>query len=307
MLTLEPIDQDLWLETARACPWATYFHGPAWARCLAGVLPASHPRALGCTLADGTAAVLPAVVTEKRRLLRRIADYKSMAPGVYGGFIAGRSLSADELGELAAAVLRLKGAAGRIVETPWQPLDLPGPFSTKQLETHIVELPAEGADLHRRFSRGQKSNLSQARRKGVTVRAAESLRDIDEYFAVYLESVQRWGETAGQVYDKKLFYRLFADGGPQVQFWLAEADGRIVAGVLALAWNTTIVYWHGAALQEFFRHYPNNLLHAEIMARGCAGGFRLYDMGSSAGLAGVARFKESLGARVSRYRSYRWK
>ena len=307
MLKLEPVEKKIWHEAARACPWATYFHGPAWADCMAGIFPEFRAEALGCTLADGAHVVLPAVVKKKKRLLREVADYKSMEPGVYGGFIAGRVLAAGELAELAAAVLKLKSTTGRIVETPWQPLNLPQPFIAKKLGTHIVRLPPDFDTLEKRFSRGQKSNLSQARRKGVRVRRAAGEKDIDAYFSIYLESVERWGKTAGAVYAKELFLSLYASGDPQVHFWLAEVEGRIAAGVLALAWGRTLIYWHGAALQEYFRHYPNNLLHAELMAWGCANGCELYDMGSSAGLEGVARFKESFGAQVQAYTSYRWK
>jgi len=307
MLKLEPAEKKIWLATARVCPWATYFHSPAWADCMAEIFPEFRAEALGSTLADGTFVLLPAVVKKKKRLLGQAVEYKSMEPGVYGGFIAGRALTAAEVQELAAAVLKLKNSAGRIVETPWQPLSLPATFISKKLETHIVELPPDFEALQSRFSRGQKSNLSQARRKGVTVRRAQSEQDIHEYFAIYLESVKRWGETAGAVYAKELFLRLHAAGDPQVQFWLAEVEGRIAAGVLTLAWGTTIVYWHGAALPAYFKHYPNNLLHAELMAWGCANGYGLYDMGSSAGLEGVARFKESFGAQAQTYRSYRWK
>ncbi len=307
MLKLEPVDDKLWLETARACPWATYFHGPAWAGAMTKLFPECRAEALGCSLSDGAAVVLPAVAREKKRLFRQAIDYKSMEPGVYGGFIARRALTAQELEELAAAVLQLKNAGGRMVETPWQPLSLPDTFISKKLETHIVELGPDFEALKKQFSRGQKSNLNQARRKGVTVRLAAGGQDIDEYFAIYLESVQRWGTARGGVYPRELFLSLQASADPQVQFWLAEVEGRIAAGVLALAWGSTIVYWHGAAREQYFKHYPNNLLHARIMAWGCENGYSRYDMGSSAGLAGVARFKESLGAQVHAYRSYRWK
>lgn len=307
MLKLEPVETRLWLETARACPWATYFHSPAWAASMAGLVPEFRAEALGCILDDGTPVVLPAVVKKKKRLLRKALEYKSMEPGVYGGFIAGRMLTAGEIELLAGAVLRLKSTTGRIVDTPWQPLNLPNTFISKKLETHIVQLNPDFEALQKGFSRGQKSNLNQARRKGVTVRLAASRQDIDDYFAIYLESVQRWGETAGEVYGKDLFLRLYGSGDPQIQFWLAEVEGRIAAGVLALAWNHTILYWHGAASEQYFKHYPNNLLHAHIMAWGSQGGYLRYDMGASAGLAGVARFKESFGAQVQPYRSYRWK
>ena len=307
MLKLEPVSKDIWDEVARACSWATYFHTTAWAGCMAETFPGFTAEALGCTLADGTPVVLPCVVKKKKRLLRQVSDYKSMEPGVYGGFIAPRLLAPQEIEKLAAAALRLKGSSGRIVETPWQPLHLPGPFISKKLSTHIVELSPDFETLHKQFSRGQKSNLSQARRKQVTVRRAATEVDIDAYFSLYLETVKRWGDTAGAVYSKELFMKLFKMQDRHIIFTLAEAESRIVAGIIALAWGRTIIYWHGAALQEFFKCYPNNLLHAELMAWGCAKGFKLYDMGPSAGLEGVARFKESFGAQARDFKSYRWK
>ena len=146
--------------------------------------------------------VLPCVVKKKKRLLRQVKDYKSMEPGVYGGFMAAPPLVPEEIELLAAAVLRIKGSAGRIVETPWQPLNLPAPFISKKLSTHIVELSPDFETLQKQFSRGQKSNLSQARRKHVTVRRAATGQDIDAYFSLYPETVKRWGETAGRCTQK---------------------------------------------------------------------------------------------------------
>jgi hypothetical protein len=297
----------MWDEVARACPWATYFHTAAWAGCMAETFPGYTAEALGCILADGTPVVLPCVVKKKKRLLRLVKDYKSMEPGVYGGFMAPRPLVPDDIERLAAAVLGIRGASGRMVETPWQPLNLPASFISKNLSTHIVALSPDFDMLQKQFSRGQKSNLSQARRKQVVVRRAETGMDIDAYFSLYTETVKRWGAPAGAVYSKELFARLFAAKDPHIMFRLAEVEGRIAAGIIALAWGRTIIYWHGAALQEFFKHYPNNLLHAELMAWGCANGYLLYDMGPSAGLEGVAKFKESFGAQARDFKSYRWK
>jgi lipid II:glycine glycyltransferase (peptidoglycan interpeptide bridge formation enzyme) len=307
MLTLDPVSRDIWDEVARACPWATYFHTAAWAGCMAATFSGFTAEALGCALADGTPVVLPCVVKKKKRLLRQVKNYKSMEPGVYGGFMAPRLLAREEIDLLAAAVLRIKGSSGRIVETPWQPLNLPASFISKKISTHIVALNPDFETLQKTFSRGQKSNLSQARRKQVTVRRAATGIDIDAYFSLYTETVKRWGETAGAIYSKELFVKLFAAKDPHIIFTLAEVEGRIAAGIIAFAWGSTIIYWHGAALQEYFKHYPNNLLHAELMAWGCANGYQVYDMGPSAGLEGVARFKESFGAQAQDFRSYRWK
>ena len=87
----------------------------------------------------------------------------------------------------------------------------------------------------------------------------------------------------------------------------AEKQKTIIAGVLALYCNSTILYWHGSSLREYFDHYPNNLLHAEIVRDGCMQGYRLYDLNPSGGHPGVVKFKESLSARRVDFKSYHWK
>jgi len=78
--------------------------------------------------------------------------------------------------------------------------------------------------------------------------------------------------------------------------WIAEHEGRIIAGALVFYWNAIAVYWHGASLQDSFACYPNNLLHMAIMEDAAQGGYRYYDFGASGAQQGVVKFKESFGA-----------
>ena len=134
-----------------------------------------------------------------------------------------------------------------------------------------------------------------------------TIADIEQYVKIYEQTLKRWGEGATAAYPRELFLNLYRRQDPGVAFWIAEVDGTATAGALVLAWNKNMVYWHGCALEQYFKHYPNNLLHATIIQWGCENGFEHYDMGASMDMEGVVKFKESFGAHPVPFKSYRWK
>jgi hypothetical protein len=307
MTHIECVSDDSWEEVARSCPWAMFSHTPGWAGIIARTWPEYEPAGLAFRLSDGTRAVLPSVRRIKKRLLVKRTEYKSMEPGIYGGFIAERQLTGDDVGAMAGELLARKNTSGRIVGSPFVRLELSNRFRVKSMYTHVVDLRDGYATIQTRFNRGQKSNLRQALKKQVQVRIADSRRDVDRYYLAYMQSHARWGERAAGVYPQELFYTLFEHGRPHVRFWLAEVNGMLAAAGITLAWNHAVLYWHGASVQEYFKWYPANLLHSRIMEWACAERYHYYDMGASMGLGGVEQFKESFGARKTPFSSYRWK
>lgn len=307
MIIQKPVSRELWQELALRCPWATYVHTPAWAEAVAHALPGFRVEGIGFFDEGQPPVVLPAVARPKKRLLRMVRDYKSMEPGVYGGFIAEQPLQPQQISGLCAALRSLKKSSIRIVETPDMPLNLPAPFVAKAMATHRIALGRPYAEVAAAFSRGQKSNLSQARRKGVRVRVAAGEEDVRQYYELYRRTLERWESARGSVYPLEFFLHLYRQRDTGVQVWLAEADGVVAAGIVVLAWRRTLLYWHGSARQDYFKLYPNNLLHATVLEWACDRDFVYYDMGPSMGLDGVVRFKESFGARQVPFAAYRWK
>lgn len=307
MKILEPVPTHIWQDIAEKCPWATYFHTPQWASLIVKTFPTYSVASTGYILNGGPLVVVPCVSREKKGLFRNKKDYKSMEPGVYGGFIAGRDLLQDEIEQIVSHMLKMKNTTGRIVETPFKPLNLSPQLKSKKMWTHIVELGTEFDIVRKKFNRGQKSNLNQAKRKKVAIRQAETQEDIIQYFCIYQQTIKRWSQNTTTTYPRELFLNLFLQRDRHISFWLAEVEGEIVAGIIVLAWNRNLIYWHGSALRDYFKYYPNNLLQAAVMEWGCGNGFTHYDMGPSMGLEGVIKFKESFGAKPYEFKSYRWK
>lgn len=307
MHIFESAPTDMWQEVARKCPWATYFHTPQWAAIIVKTFPAFSFASLGFISGSEARGVIPFVARKKKGLANSKKEYKSMEPGVYGGIIADGDIGRDELDQVTSYLLKMKKVSGRIVGTPFKQFDFSPGFKSKDISTHIVALEAEFETLRKKFSRGQKSNINQAKKKKVLVRRAETEDDIAAYDNIYRQTIVRWGEDPAAGYPISLFLNIYRSKDPNACFWLAEVEGKTVAGVIIFSWNKRLIYWHGGALKEYYNYYPNNLLHATVMEWGCRHGFETYDMGASMGLEGVARFKESFGAKPHKFISSRWK
>ncbi len=264
MEKLDTVPRDFWHDVAAKCPWATYFHTPGWAEIIAGTFPEFTVSSIGLILDSGSRTVIPSVLRRKKGLLRH-REYKSMEPGVYGGIIADRDLSRDEVAQIDRCILKKRNSSGRLVESPFKQFSLSSRYKSKKMTTHILSLEP-GVDLIRKkFSRGQKSNINQAKRKNVAVRRAETEDDVEQYYYIYQQTVERWGTGAKAAYPQRFFMNIFLQKDPDASFWLAEIEGRTVAGIVVLSWNTNIIYWHGCALKEYFKFYPNNLLHSTVI------------------------------------------
>ena len=306
MEILNPVPLDFWQEVAEACPWATFFHTPAWAAIFAQTFPQYAVASRGFVMESGARAVIPFLAEEKKKFLKRETKLKSVEPGVYGGIIADQVVSPKEADEIISHILKMKDTGGRIVGNPFKEFALPSQFKKKELFTQVVDLTAGFDELWKHFSRGQKSNISQAQRKNITIRVAHSEQDIERYFAIYLQTVKRWGKKTVAAYPRELFLNLFRNRDAHIHFYLAEKEGRSIAGIVVLAWGKNLIYWHGCSLDEALKDYPNNLLHYAVIKWGCENGYISYDMGPSMNMEGVIRFKSSFGAEKVFFKSYRW-
>ena len=297
----------LWEEILKNCEHATFFHSPTWVKVLEKTYPHHSNATLGFTFETGNRALLPLVAERSRGKVLKRDKHKSMALGVYGGVLAEKRLTSEE-SEVLFGYLTSTGISDlKIVENPLEHYELPKSFAAKSLFTHIIPLDADLERLQRQFSRGHKSNIKQAQKKSVEIRSAVSREDYEHYYHIYQETVRRWGEHAGTIYPRELFLNLFEAHDPGIKLWLAEKHGKIIAGVLAFYCNSTILYWHGSSLKDYFDHYPNNLLHTEIIKDGCTRGYKVYDLSPSGGHQGVVKFKESLSAKRVDFKAYHWK
>ena len=75
-----------------------------------------------------------------------------------------------------------------------------------------------------------------------------------------------------------------------------RCEGRVIGGHFNLHAGATVTAWVGATLPEHNDKFPATLLIWTDIEEACRRGAARLDLGGSGGVAGVARFKELLGA-----------
>jgi hypothetical protein len=302
------VDYDMWFEVASLCPYATYFHSPLWHRLISDTYGKMRCVSLIYVSDNGRRAVLPLIVRSTRGGTR-----KSTFAGCYGGIIADGPISEQEAQRLYAKAI---GPTGRVQITgnPLWCCEVDNPpipsFDTmvlKEETTHILRLDRGIDAIVSEFSKGHQRSLKRGIGMGVRVRQARSVADYVAYYEAYENTLHRWGKNASSRYPSRLFtngYTLSVEYPQHVRLWLAELEGKVIAGAWVFYWNKHVAYWHGASYEDFFQYRPNHVLHTEIIRDASDRGFKYYDFNPSGGHEGVVRFKSQFGG--EELPVYRW-
>ncbi len=296
-----------WLDRLAACPDATYFHTPSW---LEAVVVGFGGRVQGLEFRfpDGNWALFP--MTVKPYAKGMFCHGYSGESGVYGGPLSPRPLAPDQEAAL-YAWLAVQYPNLQVFGNPFSEGSLPEGAPPRGVnwehaehETHVLELGAPEV-MRAGFSRGCRARGNKARRAGITTEVYSGRDAAAVFYALYLDSVRRWGEKVTWIRPLRFFEAVLAAGEPHAALHLARFEGRPAAAMIVCAWGARAHYLAGAADSSLMEHCPSNLLMEEVALVWHARGKRVMDLGSSNGLEGVMRFKESFGAKPLAYAEIR--
>ncbi len=284
-----------WKTIDNCRPAPTFTARPAWALAWADCFPDHIPSPIRCILNDGSSVIVP-LLRSKSRLRWNICIAMPWHEFTVVMHEDGRVASAD------AASASLKYLAERFCDsitiTLWplgsqKDVKLPGQVSVHELS--VLDL-AGGADAA--LSRMKRKSLrmaGQAERRGVTCSPEYGMAALETYYDMLLESALRWGLTSPTI-PKRLLEAVIHYGAGDVEIWIARYRGEAIAGGVVLYGSDELYFWTAAMRAQFSVLRPSNALNVALVRAAALRGVRWYDLGSSFGLAGVARFKDSLGA-----------
>jgi lipid II:glycine glycyltransferase (peptidoglycan interpeptide bridge formation enzyme) len=206
----------------------------------------------GPVLDDPDSPALAALVAEARRLAQRTGAFTlKLEPNVLDG---------DERWVRALARLGFRR----------------NPYATHPRRSWVVDVRPSESDLLANMKMTWRYNIRAAERKGVRVREATTVEDLDTWYLLYRETAARDGFF---IHPKDLYARvlnLFRARGAAVQF-IAEYEGLPIAGLIVARCGSVATSMYSASSNEHRDRRPNHLLQWTGMRWAKAQGCALYD------------------------------
>jgi hypothetical protein len=276
------------------CEFATFFHSREWSEIWQNYTNGNfRPFPFSLVFSDGTRAVFPLTWNNAEQM------YFSSPAWTYGGLI---SLDSIDTRHLLAVADWAPKVIGRVFIRTNPFLGIIDPDVTAlpfhDDETHVLYLKEGIESVFKGWTKGHKSAVIKARREGVTISQASSPEEWREYFGIYKDSLERWGDKASSRYDWTFFESISNRKSANIKLWLAYYNGKAIAGALCFYSRNHAVYWHGAALRDYFKLRSVQLLLFEAIRRAVENGFSWFDLNPSGGHEGVKLFKRGFGTSV---------
>ena len=186
------------------CEYSTYFHSREWAEIWQAYTDGNtRPDPRLVVFSDGKRALLP--ISRRTEEEGRVEAYLSSPAGTIGGWLSVDGMTIDHAKVLTRFLTR------RFVPLVWRmnPYDAlalkAAPRKLREDETRAIRLEDGFDTIYRRWTKGHRSAVRQAQRSGVTTKIATTIDEWHTYYALYEDSLRRWGEEATSRYSWKLF------------------------------------------------------------------------------------------------------
>ncbi|GAC1467219.1 MAG: peptidoglycan bridge formation glycyltransferase FemA/FemB family protein [Ktedonobacteraceae bacterium] len=175
------------------------------------------------------------------------------------------------------------------------------------LRTIILDITPDETTLLAQMKEKWRYNVRLAGRKGVTIRVAETIEDVQAWYALL--------ETTGErdqfgIHTLAYYIQVWRTFTPvdTIRLLLAEFNGRLLAGIFVSVFARQAIYLYGASSNEQRQLMPNYLLQWEAIRWAKSRGAYSYDFwgipeteAEDEAMVGVYRFKRGWGGRVVQF------
>jgi lipid II:glycine glycyltransferase (peptidoglycan interpeptide bridge formation enzyme) len=149
----------------------------------------------------------------------------------------------------------------------------PSFFKASLPATTVLDLSRGGEAILAGMKPKTRYNVRLGERSGITVRRGDHT-DIPVFHAMLERTAERQRFVANSASYLRLLYKTL---GPWCQVFIAEFEGRPIAGMLAMTFGDTVVYKRGAWSGEEGKRRPNEVMHWEAIRWAISEGFARYD------------------------------
>jgi CelD/BcsL family acetyltransferase involved in cellulose biosynthesis len=279
----------------------TFVQSPAWYEAARPLMKGYRLRVHLLDLPGGT-AVLP--LWERPLPGRRRVDVEANARGLYAMWLRETPLSADETQAVAGWLRgRTRLLAFRATPFPFMAAGSAQPdwssFGPVQAEdTYVLDVAGGEDALWAGYAGGMRKDINKTRKGNVVCRVGGSQADWEGYADMYAETLGRRGAGSTSRYSRAFLLSLGRLPAASCRLWLAELDGRMLAGTVNLEHGRHSLAWHIATREAPGKLSPAKLVLHEAAVDAHLRGLAVYDLNVTGGHKGAEQWKALLGARA---------
>jgi hypothetical protein len=300
MKVIEKVDLSFWLDVAKSCSYATFYHTPYWAQLMTDTF-AYIDETRGFVFDDGTKAVFPFM-----RIRKRFFDdnYISGPLFVHGGPISDKKLSDQQSNEIIEYMTSSYKDYNRIIirGNPFnQGINVPG-FRKIDDVDFVIEIfkYKNEQDLIGSYAKNVRYKINKAKRSNIIMKNASSLKEYEKLYELYQKCITYWRRDLTH-HPLKLFQNMYNFNNKNVRCTVAYKDNEMIGGEIRFCWNESICgkfsYYNRAYSRLHACEYRRHLDSLFCMQEG----IKYYNLGPSGGEKGLEYFKKTLGAKEYPY------
>jgi serine/alanine adding enzyme len=159
--------------------------------------------------------------------------------------------------------------------------------------TYVVEL-SEPQAMWKKLDKRVRWVVDKARKGGTVVKIDNSDKGLQAFYDLNLRTKRRLGVPAHTI---GFFKAMRKHMNPYFRIYLAEVEGKVIAGALDLSFNGVVGYAYAASDSSYLQYYPNDAIAWQAIQDSSHEGFRQFDFGkTSSDNVGLAQFKKKWGA-----------
>lgn len=218
--------------------------------------------------------------------------YDAISPKLYPGPIASIDPAADGEAFLGRAVAGLREAlAGDGVLSAFirmHPLLTPDASAFRTAgrvvdhgDSVSIDLTLDDAELWHRTRANHRRDINKARRAGYRFRVDLEWRRLDEFAAIYAETMERLDAAPAWRLSREYFVALREHVGGHMVLGVVELDGALACGALLSEVGDLVAYHLSGTAESHMHARPSKLLIHEATAWAKARGARTFHLGGS--------------------------
>jgi lipid II:glycine glycyltransferase (peptidoglycan interpeptide bridge formation enzyme) len=178
-----------------------------------------------------------------------------------------------------------------------------------QGETVSIDLTAPLETQRANYSATVKTKLNRLRRNGFSANVDGEKRHLDEFIAIYHETMRRVGAAPAYFFAREYFTGLAEALGETLELLLVKGpDGRVVSAGLFTRCDGIVQYHLGGTRTEALPHSPMALLLDAARLRAQEHGARVLHLGGGVGARAdsLFEFKAKLSPERNQFATWRW-